>query len=509
MLSKKICWLGLILLVLAGWPVRSARAQDDDWPTDGWRTSSPEQQGMDSGLLADAVEYLRQQNQYDVHSLLVIRNGTIVADAAFYPYQAGGLHDLASVTKSFTATLIGRAIQEGFLTGVDQRVVDFFPDRTIAHLDADKQVMTIEDLLTMRSGFACGLAFGERELYLMIAAPDWVQFTLDLPVVSPPGTKWAYCSPGAHLLQAILAQATRMSTMDFASQYLFEPLGILEVVWPVGPAEIVHGWGDLRLTPHDMAKLGYLYLHDGMWDGKQLLPAGWVTAATHPPAGSDTDFYGYLWWLDANGYSAQGRGGQIVQVIPDQQMIVVVTGNGGDDQAVFKQLLDEYLLPAAASSTPLPDNPAGVARLDAAIQEAAAALPTVEPVPVPPLPATAADIAGKTYLLDPNLLGVTELVLTFPTENTALVAITWSDLTCSWEIGLDGIARIAPGRYGLPAASKGGWKNEHTFAFEVDEIGNNFKWQFEALFNYDRMLLTAVNRADPFGAPIIITGQRE
>ena len=116
-----------------------ALAQDETvpWPTDGWPTSTPEEQGMDSALLAEGLQYLLEQNGFDIHSLTVIRNGHIVADAYFYPSRADELHDLASVTKSFTATLVGMAIEQGLIEGVDQPVLELFPDRTVANLDTD------------------------------------------------------------------------------------------------------------------------------------------------------------------------------------------------------------------------------------------------------------------------------------------------------------------------------------------------------------------------------------
>ena len=277
-----------------------ALAQDETvpWPTDGWPTSTPEEQGMDSALLAEGLQYLLEQNGFDIHSLTVIRNGHIVADAYFYPSRADELHDLASVTKSFTATLVGMAIEQGLIEGVDQPVLELFPDRTVANLDTDKEAMTIEDLLTMSPGFECTHSPNDYTTMQMMETPDWVQFALDQPMVTPPGTYWVYCSPASHLLSAIITESAGMSTRDFAQDVLFAPLGITDSMWTSDPQGYDYGWGDLFLDPHDAAKLGYLYLHDGAWDGQQVLPADWVSIATRPAVAST---YGYQWWLDPRG----------------------------------------------------------------------------------------------------------------------------------------------------------------------------------------------------------------
>jgi CubicO group peptidase (beta-lactamase class C family) len=165
------------------------------WPTQAWRTSTPEQKGLDSEKLADMLELIRQHN-VDIHSLLIIRNGFIVLDANFYPFQEGQLHDLASVTKSVTSTLIGIAIGQHKITGVSQPVLSLFPQRQIANRDKRKASVTIKDLLTMTSGLACRFRPHEITLSEMTQSRDWVQFMLNLPMAGEPGGKYEYCSWG-------------------------------------------------------------------------------------------------------------------------------------------------------------------------------------------------------------------------------------------------------------------------------------------------------------------------
>ncbi|GAJ10864.1 unnamed protein product, partial [marine sediment metagenome] len=191
---------------------------------------------MDSAVLAKAVDFLQEKKKdFNVHSILIIRNGYMVMDAYFYPFTQASLHDLASVTKSFTSTLIGIAINEGYIESVAEPVLEFFPERTIANVDANKEGMTLEDLLTMRSGFECINRPTEVTLFQMMGSPDWIQFTLDLPMVETPGRQWVYCSPNPHLLSGIIREVSGMSALEFAEEHLFSPLGISGVDWTYGP----------------------------------------------------------------------------------------------------------------------------------------------------------------------------------------------------------------------------------------------------------------------------------
>lgn len=227
------------------------------WPTTGWETSPPEEQGFDSDRLSDLLESIRK-NGIGIHSLLFIRNGQMVLDAYFYPFTPGGtVHDVASVTKSVTSALIGIAVDRGYISGVDEPMLSYFPERTVPDADR-KRPVTVEDLVSMRSGFDCGLLPGERELYAMIQTGDYVQSILELPMASDPGSKYAYCSGNMHLLSAIIRKSSGQSALDFAREHLFEPIGIGRAYWPADSQGITHGWGDLKLHPHDMARIGYL-----------------------------------------------------------------------------------------------------------------------------------------------------------------------------------------------------------------------------------------------------------
>ncbi len=192
---------------------------------------------------------------------------------------------------------MGIAIDEGYIEGVDQLVLDLFPERTVTNLDADKQAMTLEDVLTMSTGLGCqdSYLYRWRGLREMERSDDWVQFMLDLPMAEEPGTQFEYCNGASFLLSAIVQETTGMNALAFANEHLFGPLGIIDVQWLSNPQGITIGWSDLYLTPHDMAKIGYLYLNEGWWDGEQVVSADWVEASTreHISAKTLQDGYGY------------------------------------------------------------------------------------------------------------------------------------------------------------------------------------------------------------------------
>jgi CubicO group peptidase (beta-lactamase class C family) len=186
---------------------------------------------MDSEVLAQAFDYVREY-QIPIHSLVIVRNGYVVLDAYFYPFEEGQLHDGASMTKSITSTLIGIAIGEHKLSGVRQPVLPLFPQRNIGNRDPQKGLITVEHLLTMTSGLDCQFDHDEITLKQMMQSKNWVQFMLDLPMAAEPGSKFVYCSGGMHLLSGIISQTTGSDALEFARRALFKPLGIENVIWP-------------------------------------------------------------------------------------------------------------------------------------------------------------------------------------------------------------------------------------------------------------------------------------
>jgi CubicO group peptidase (beta-lactamase class C family) len=315
-----------------------------------------------------------QSQDYAIDSVTVIRNGYQVLDAGIHPYSTSEAHIIHSCTKSIVSALIGIAIAEGYLEDFHTPVLEIFPEREVANVDRQKEGMTLEHLLTMTTGFDCQDSYLYRwdGLNQMRASEDWVGYVLDLPMIAPPGTRFEYCNGVSFLLSAIISEMTGMSAHEFANQHLFGPLGITDVTWPSNPQGINIGWGELRMLPHDMAKIGFLYLNNGEWDGEQIVPDEWVTASTsqYIPATLE-DGYGYQWWITDSGYYlALGYAGQFIFVVPDEDMVVVFTSDLEErDFYTPQNLLDEYIIPAAISSGPLPANPEGAAKLQAAIDD--------------------------------------------------------------------------------------------------------------------------------------------
>ncbi|MBI2928601.1 MAG: serine hydrolase [Verrucomicrobia bacterium] len=438
-------------------------------PTFTWPAALPEEVGLDSTALAEMFDYVREK-KVPVHSVQILRHGKLALDAYFYPYNSEMRHDVASVTKSVTSTLIGLAIDKGLIRDVQKPILSFFPNRSVANLDARKQKLTLEHVLTMQAGWDCEFEPKEARLFEMRRSADWLKFMLDLPMVAAPGTRFAYCSGNPHLLSMILSQATHTNALAFARRELFEPLGIRDVAWPADPRGNTHGWGDLQMHPRDMAKLGQLFLQRGHWGERQILSEAWIRAATraHVERTTNRDRYGYQWWVKGEDhpgmFEAVGRGGQRINVWPAKDLVIVFTGSEFEPGDLAK-----FILKALKSDKPLPVNRDASVRLREKI-----ALATKAPAPQPfgKLPALAADISGKTFELSTNNLGVSALTLSFNDSADARAELLWNGQRVSFPIGLDAVERFSTNPLvGLPQAAKGHWLNSSTFLMTVDLVG--------------------------------------
>lgn len=466
------------------------------WPTHGWRTSTPEEQGFDSAKMAEALLTIREQN-INIHSLMIIRNDVVIVDAYFYPYDGSTFHDQASVTKSVMTTLISIAADQDMLQ-LDEPIVSFFPNRTILNLDARKENITVRHLVSMSSGLDCTSERDEATLQEMMKSPDWVQFALDRKVVWEPGSHFVYCSPGMHLLSPILQHSTRTTAQDFARMNLFEPLNITDTMWLTDPQDYNRGWADLYLHPHDMAKIGYLWLNKGQWEGEQIVSQDWVenSVKVQMDTGDDDD-YGYGWWVSTDepvSYNAFGRGGQRIIVVPDWNLIVVTTGAGFNFDEIESLLLETIV----DLDKTLPANPGGMGELEAALKSITQ---PPEPRPVAPLPEMARNILGKTFAFEPNPLGIENISFSFNDSDTAVLNVTLTDRgqLLPSPIGLDGVYRIYPGEYDLPAGQRGYWADAQTFVLEHDEIAMNNYFTFQIRFEGDRVVLEGQETAHVLG----------
>jgi CubicO group peptidase (beta-lactamase class C family) len=353
--AKRYLLLGIVVVIVAGCArgdltqaPAATHVAAPYWPTAGWRSTTPEEQGMDSGLLSAMLGEILEEN-YAIDSVTIIRNGYMVTDVSIHPFSTTSKHNIYSCTKSVVSALVGIAIDQGYIEGLQQSVLSFFPQRTIANRDANKEAMTLEHLLTMTTGFQC------QDSYLY---------------------RWSgeYCNGASHLLSGIIHETTGMSANEYAEEHLFGPLGISDVDWSSSPQGISVGYSELRMHPQDMAKIGHLYLNEGRWDGVQIVPSAWVVSSTSQYISATLeDGYGYQWWVDDSGmYLALGYRGQFVYVIPEKEMVVVFTSSLDDNDFYVPQtLLTEFIIPAAVTSSTLPDNPEGVALLESIIVELA------------------------------------------------------------------------------------------------------------------------------------------
>jgi CubicO group peptidase (beta-lactamase class C family) len=283
-------------------------------------------------------------------------------------------HDVASVTKSITSLLVGVAIEQGYLKGVDEKVLPYFPEYLpLSVADERKENITIEDLLTMQTGMECDDWDPASRTYYQKNQPDQtddIGFILNFPMETTPGSSFAYCTSGAAVLNALLIKVTGMELPAFADRYLFQPLGMKGVVWDISSG----GWKNIDgisgMYPREMARLGLLLLQNGKWQGEQPIPQTWIEQSTreHVALAFNTTWgkgYGYLWWLSdvpiagkmVHSFAASGHGVQVIAVFPELNMVVVFTGSNYDnDVGQPFEIMERFILPAvlAHSGKPAP-----------------------------------------------------------------------------------------------------------------------------------------------------------
>jgi CubicO group peptidase (beta-lactamase class C family) len=314
---------------------------------DDWQTSTLHEEGFDTLAIHAMMNTAYGDNFNDfMHAVLVVRNGNLVLEEYFGDFRRHNLNHLQSTTKSFTSALIGIAIDRGYIGGVDDPFFDYLP--RYAHLrDADKDSITLEHVLTMTPGLEWNEMFvptldASNDNMIGNRGDDYVAYALAKPVIRVPGTEWWYNSGCSMTLGEILRSATGLGADQFASLYLFGPLGIRTYDWPIMAGGHVSTHGGLYLRPRDMAKFGQLYLQDGMWNGERVISEEWVVASTRPFIGAwGNTQYGYQWWFEnVGGYDVRhtsGYGGQYIFVVPELDM-VIVTAAGYDQGDIGQQV---------------------------------------------------------------------------------------------------------------------------------------------------------------------------
>lgn len=459
--------------------------------------STPEQQGIATAAI-EAFVREAQATVHDMHSFMVVRHGRVVAEGWWAPYAAERPHMLYSLSKSFTSTAVGLAVSEGRFS-LDDKVVSFFPDKAPAQMSDNLKAMRVRDLLAM----AAGHAKDTTQAIMKAEDGDWARVFLSLPVEFKPGTHFVYNSGATYMLSAIVQRKTGQTVLEYLKPRLFEPLGIADPTWETCPKGInTGGWG-LKLRTEEIARFGRLYLNKGVWNGRRILPEGWVeeatTAHSDNSANKDPDWkqgYCYQFWRCRYGaFRGDGACGQFCVALPKQEAVVVMTSGCGKLQGEL-ELVWKHLLPAMKDA-PLPPDEAANKRL----KKTLAGL-TLAPVKGEPASEMAARVTGKTFRFD----GGQKLAYLFMGKDHALTGIRLdcgdqvSTLTLTDERGAHRIAcgpgrwiegakagKADPGDALQPVSGSGAWTAPDTFATRLCLNETPFCLNFKCQFKDGRM----------------------
>jgi CubicO group peptidase (beta-lactamase class C family) len=450
--------------------------------------STPESQGISSTALLSFLDTV-ERDKLELHSLMVVRHGHVVAEGWWDPYKADLPHMLFSLSKSFTSTAVGLAVQEGLLS-VDDPVVSFFPEETPANPPANLAEMRVRHLLCMGTGHA------EDTMERITKQEDknWVKGFLTTTVEHPPGTHFVYNSGASYMLSAIIQKVTGQKLLDYLKPRLFGPLGIEGATWAMCPEGInTGGWG-LSLCTEDIAKFGQLYLQNGQWRGKRILSEAWVDEATSSQIsngeGGDNDWqhgYGYQFWRcqRRDVYRGDGAFGQYCIVMPEQDVVIAITSAVGNMQAVLN-IVWERLLPAMEeSSLPLDDETAST--LARHLNEVAIEPPLLEAGS--PL---SAGVAGKRYEFEKNKAGITSLVFHF---REGAVDITIENdggvhlISCGVNDWIEGTTRVIQDLEFSRVAASAAWREPDTLVLTIRFPETPFCQTYACMFTDDVLRL--------------------
>lgn len=349
--------------------------------SDGWATASLSDVGLSEQRFVDLVEVIREGIYANVHGVVIIKDDRLVFEEYFAGQAFEGavgnqiigpritfsreqVHNLASVTKSVTSTILGIAIDKGLVSGVDTAVYDFFPEHADLRDEARKDSITLHHLLTMTSGLdwdeqTYGYGDSRNDINALFSQDDPVGYILGKPMADSPGARWLYNGGGTNILGQVVRQASGQMLDAFADEHLFGPLGITDPSWAHLAGPMTYASGDLKIRPRDMAKIGYLFINGGVWSGQQVVSPEWIAEAVEDRVDTrDSRWgYGYQWWIfdyPANGetyhsFGARGWGGQVITMFPTLNMVVVLTGGNyltsDPADAIIRQFVLDALLP--------------------------------------------------------------------------------------------------------------------------------------------------------------------
>lgn len=346
---------------------------------DGWIVDSLQNVGLKSQPFVDLMNDLLNNGNRNIHGMVVVKDHRLVFEAYFpgnefqggwIPFDNRTRHNTHSATKSVTASLLGIAIDRGILDGLSEKVYDFFPDYS-ATITPTQERIKLENLLNMRAGWEW-LEWGvpvtspESDMNKMYWADDPIGYVLEKPVITEPGTVFCYSGGVTNVIGQIIRNASGISFSDFAHQVLLEPLGITEYRWALFPSGLEYVSGDLRITPRQMAKIGYLFINNGKWQDRQIISQNWIEESTRKRDVQLPDYvewaeeYGFHWWFQTyrvnsqafESFRAEGWGGQLIIQIPAMNMVVVFTGGNYTMDSnqlgeMLRDIVEETILAAA------------------------------------------------------------------------------------------------------------------------------------------------------------------
>jgi CubicO group peptidase (beta-lactamase class C family) len=447
--------------------------------------STPEAQGISSTDLLIFVQEAEKRIDA-LHSFVLVRHGHTVAEGWWSPYAADQPHQLYSLSKSFTSTAVGMAVTEGKLK-VDDLVLSFFPEEAPAHPDSNLAAMTVQDLLTMRSGHAedtIGRLFDGKD-------STWVKTFLALPVEHKPGTHFVYNTGATYMLSAIVQKVTGQTLLEYLQPRLFGPLGIQHPVWDSSPQGINFGGFGLNVTTGDIARFGQLYLQKGMWQGKQLVPAAWVEEATAAHADNSSmanvdwqQGYGYQFWRARHGaYRGDGAFGQCCIVFPEQDAVLAITAGVKDMQGVLNLVWEQVL--ASMKPGPLPPDPQAQEKLQAKL-----ATLILAPQLGQPKTALAAAVSGQHYFFASNDQKMESVTLEFGEKQDSItIRNEGGDLHfgCghnNWITGVTSFDNEEP----HPIAATGAWTSDSTYVAKLSYYQTPYCPQIKFTFTQGKLL---------------------
>lgn len=397
--------------------------------------STPELQGVSSQAIINFLDSAAvDQNEF--HSFMFIRHGKVIAEGWWNPYRPDLKHTMYSCSKSFTATAIGFAVKENKVRVTD-KVISFFPDHLPENVSANLRELAIRDLLSMSVGQE------PDPTWTSVADTNWVRSFLSRPIIHKPGTKFLYNSMATYMLSAIIQKVSGQTTMEYLTPRLFKPLGIEGADWEVDPHGIsTGGWG-LRLKTEDMAKFGLMFLQEGKYRGKRILPKSWIKEAStlkilqHPEYSQEkrdsSDWeQGYcyqMWRSKNNAYRGDGAFGQYIVVMPDQDAVIAITSETPNMQSILDNIW-HHLLPAMQKKKLKPN--------DSLVQQLQTQLNSLV-LPIPGNSNTSdrlAEISGKTFAIEPNEKNVRSIGFEF---NNDVCTMVMTDDTASYSINFSSL----------------------------------------------------------------------